>query len=585
MSRGPTDPNFFSSARSFPTTVGDHVRPGEVNGYYVDLRFKAAVPHWPPEWLPQRERQMHVATAQWALGCYERFLHGDGEEWLAAAVAAGDYLLSDQRRGGPGDGAWLHQLEMPHTYLIDPPWISAMAQGEGASLLVRLYRETGEERYADAAARALKPLATPTAEGGVLVRLPDGGPFYEEYPTNPPSYVLNGGIFAIWGLLDVGVALGRDDLVGEFDASVDALARNIDRWDTGYWSLYDLFPQPLVRNVASSAYHALHVTQLRGMQLIAPRAELAEAADRFESYRSQRLNAARAFAVKSAFRVLIPRNRLLAHRLPWGSSRRTLGIKRRRMAHTLVLCYHAISHSWPSALAIAPDRLRDQVQHLLAGGLVPATLADVVTGKVSGRALVVTFDDGFRSVFTEALPVLSALGVPATVFVPTGYVGSSEPMAWPGIDQWRATEHADELLPMDWDQLRELRDAGWEIGSHSQTHPRLTDLDDERLAAELSSSREACEEALGESCLTLAYPYGTHDERVRAAARDAGYRVAAGMRPGAGDPFCWPRIGVYPADQPWRFRVKTSSSVRRLRSSRLGQLLESPRRARARPAS
>ena len=528
---------------------------------------------------------MHVATAQWALGCYERFLHGDGEEWLAAAIAAGDYLVSDQRRGGRDDGAWLHQLEMPHTYPIDPPWISAMAQGEGASLLARLYLRTGEERYAEAAARALKPLAIPTAEGGVLVRLPDGGPFYEEYPTNPPSYVLNGGIFAIWGLLDVGLALGRDDLVGEFDASVDALARNIDRWDTGYWSLYDLFPQPLVRNVASSAYHALHVTQLRGMQLIAPRAELAEAADRFEAYRAQRRNAARAFAVKSAFRILIPRNRLLAHRLPWGSSRRALRVKRQQMAHTLVLCYHAISHSWPSTLAVAPDRLREQVQYLLDSGFVPATLADVATGKVSGRALVVTFDDGFRSVFTGALPVLSALGVPATAFVPTGYVGRSEPMAWPGIDQWLASEYADELLPMDWQQLRELRDAGWEVGSHSQSHPRLIELDDERLATELSSSRAACEEALGEPCLTLAYPYGIHDERVRAAAQSAGYLAAVGMRPGVGDPFCWPRVGVYSGDQPWRFRLKTSSSVRRIRSSRLGQVLESPRRARARPAS
>jgi heparosan-N-sulfate-glucuronate 5-epimerase len=583
MTRGPTDPDFFSTARSFSPSVGSQVGENEVRGYYLDLRFKAESPAWPPPWLPPRDRQLHVATAQWALGCYERFLHGEGEEWLGAAIDAGDYLLDDQRYGGLDDGAWLHQLAMPHTYLIEPPWISAMAQGEGASLLVRLHRETGEERYAGGAVRALKPMAIPTERGGVLVRWRDGGPFYEEYPTDPASFVLNGGIFAIWGLRDVGLGLGQGDALAEFEEAVDALARNIGRWDTGYWSRYDLFPQPLP-NIASSAYHGLHITQLRATQAIAPRRELAEAADRFERYRERRLNAARAFAVKSAFRVLIPRNRVLAHRMPWGSSRRTTRVKRRWMAHGLVLCYHAVSHSWPSSLAINPDSLREQIQHLLRAGFVPATFGDLVSGNAASKSLVVTFDDGFRSVHTQALPILSGLGVPATVFVPTNYVGRSEPMAWPGIDQWLGTEHAEELLPMNWDQLRELRDSGWEVGSHSCSHPRLTALEDEPLEAELSRSRAAIEEALDTPCRTLAYPYGEQDERVRATARLAGYRAGAAIRLGGGDPFCWPRVGVYPADQPWRFWLKTAPSVRWLRGTHLGRLLEAPRRRRE-PAS
>jgi hypothetical protein len=93
-----------------------------------------------------------------------------------------------------------------------------------------------------------------------------------------------------------------------FEAAVDTLAANIHLWDTGWWSRYDLFPHP-VRNVASFAYHELHVVQLRVTHALSPRAELAEAADRFESYERSRLAVPRALAHKVAFRLRVPRNR------------------------------------------------------------------------------------------------------------------------------------------------------------------------------------------------------------------------------------------------------------------------------------
>ena len=95
---------------------------------------------------------------------------------------------------------------MPHTFRLDPPWLSAMAQGEGASLLTRLHLETGEERYAEAALLALKTMELAVPAGGTLAEF-EGQPFLEEYPTEIPSCVLNGAIFAIWGLDDVGRGL------------------------------------------------------------------------------------------------------------------------------------------------------------------------------------------------------------------------------------------------------------------------------------------------------------------------------------------------------------------------------------------
>jgi peptidoglycan/xylan/chitin deacetylase (PgdA/CDA1 family) len=583
LARKATDPDFFSSARSFPTEMGGNIEPGKVRGYYFDLRFKAETPTWPPSWLEPRERQLHVGTAQWALGAYERYLEGEGEEWLACALDAGRYLVDDLEQGGPSDGAWLHWMEMPHTYRLRPPWISGMAQGEGASLLVRLHAETGDESFADAARRAMKPLSIPVRSGGVRAML-GGGPFFEEYPTEPPSFVLNGGIFAMWGCYDVGVGLQDSAATQDFEDALDALARNIERWDTGYWSLYDLFPHPMLPNVASSAYHALHITQLRAMHQIAPRRELEETRERFEGYAKERGNGARAFAVKSAFRLVTPRNRMLAHKPPWSESRRGRNVNNGGAVHSLVLCYHAISPNWPSVLAITPERLRQQLDFLVRHGFHGATFSQIAAGEAPAKALAITFDDAFHSVLDHAFPVLSEFGFPGTVFVPTALVGLPTPMSWPGIDKWDGGPHEDELRGMTWDELRRLRDAGWEVASHTRSHPYLPDLADPELYAELTESRETCSRELGEPCRSLAYPYGAVDDRVAHVAGEAGYEAAAALRPGPLDPMRWPRLGVYPVDGSARFRLKVSPVVRTIRNSGAGRALEKARHTSSHPS-
>jgi heparosan-N-sulfate-glucuronate 5-epimerase len=180
-----------------------------------------------------------------------------------------------------------------------------MAQGQAASLLVRMGAETGEQRYTEAAARALRPFGRDSGDRGVRTTM-DGDPFYEEYPTSPASYVLNGAIYALWGLHDVGVVLDDAEARRLFAQGLDVLADNIHRWDLGYWSRYDLYPHRRV-NVASAAYHELHIVQLNAMQLISPRETLADAAARFSAYASSRRDRRRALAEKAAFRLMVPR--------------------------------------------------------------------------------------------------------------------------------------------------------------------------------------------------------------------------------------------------------------------------------------
>jgi peptidoglycan/xylan/chitin deacetylase (PgdA/CDA1 family) len=232
----------------------------------------------------------------------------------------------------------------------------------------------------------------------------------------------------------------------------------------------------------------------------------------------------------------------------------------------LILCYHAVSPAWPADLSISPQALEEQVAGRLRAGYAGVTLSESQAGGPQ-RPLVVSFDDGYASMLTVAAPVLERLGVPGTLFVPTDYVGT-EHLAWPGIEDWLDGPYRDELRPLDWDGVRRLAEAGWEIGSHTCSHPHLTQLDDEALGREMRDSKAKIEAELDRACPTLAYPYGDVDARVTAAAAAAGYTIGVGLPSRwteESDPLCLPRVGVYNGATQLKFNLKASPLVRRLR--------------------
>jgi peptidoglycan/xylan/chitin deacetylase (PgdA/CDA1 family) len=233
----------------------------------------------------------------------------------------------------------------------------------------------------------------------------------------------------------------------------------------------------------------------------------------------------------------------------------------------LVLCYHAISDGWDVPWAVTSTQLREQLESLVKRGYRAVTFFEAVTSAQAGPTLAITFDDGFASVLDHAAPILSSLDLVATIFVVTDFVDGNDPLEWPGIEGWRGGVHEREIRGLSWNELRELTTMGWEVGSHTRTHPHLTQLENDLLAAELSGSRAACERALGLPCRSLAYPFGDVDDRVVAAADAAGYQAAATLPiavHGTGL-LTWPRTGVYRKDSLGRFRLKTSPTTSRLR--------------------
>jgi peptidoglycan/xylan/chitin deacetylase (PgdA/CDA1 family) len=241
------------------------------------------------------------------------------------------------------------------------------------------------------------------------------------------------------------------------------------------------------------------------------------------------------------------------------------------VSEVLVLCYHGISSTWEASESVTPEVLERQLTYLSRRRWRSAKFRDAVMSPSTSRTLAITFDDAFASVKELAFPILSRLGLIATVFAPTSYVTAGERCMWSGLDRFAGTAHADELAPMTWNDLGELAQSGWEIGSHTSTHPHLTQLDDVTLVHELGEPREASLRMLGRAFDTIAYPYGDVDDRVADFTLRAGYKAGAALSGRLRDlgPHRYPRTGLYHRDVAWRFLLKTTPAVQRVRASRL----------------
>jgi peptidoglycan/xylan/chitin deacetylase (PgdA/CDA1 family) len=160
----------------------------------------------------------------------------------------------------------------------------------------------------------------------------------------------------------------------------------------------------------------------------------------------------------------------------------------------------------------------------------------------------VTFDDAFRSI-EPAVDALLLRGLPVTVFACTGLADrGGAPLEIAEL----AGDDPEQLATMTWDDLRQLEARGVRVQSHGVAHAHLTALSDDALERELTESKRRIEDELGGKCVDFAYPYGEHDERVREAARAAGYERAYGLREGGRDPYALRRIDLYRRHSPVR---------------------------------
>jgi peptidoglycan/xylan/chitin deacetylase (PgdA/CDA1 family) len=219
-----------------------------------------------------------------------------------------------------------------------------------------------------------------------------------------------------------------------------------------------------------------------------------------------------------------------------------------------VLVYHRVGpvppgHPHPDTFVPAREFDR-QLAALRALGYESVS-AEEYEAALDGRApkarkpVLITFDDGSATTLTQAAPILERRGFSAVLFMVTESLG--RPAGWDG-----ETEDGGHRQLTD-EELKKLLELGWTIGSHTRTHPRLDSLDDAALEAEISGSKAQLERLLGREVAWFAYPYGRHDERVAAAARRGGYKLAFATETGTGGRYSVPRRVINGRGRIWKF--------------------------------
>ena len=167
-------------------------------------------------------------------------------------------------------------------YNITAPWISGMAQGEALSVLLRASQITGEKKYFETAQLAWRIFDVTVKDGGVISKYGDNSPVIEEYPSsNFPSFVLNGFLFAIFGIYDYSIYTQESDPQKKFLLYINSLKKNLFRYDCGYWTYYDL-AHPL--RLAAKHYHKIHIEQLKSIYKITNESVFQEYYLRWQNY-------------------------------------------------------------------------------------------------------------------------------------------------------------------------------------------------------------------------------------------------------------------------------------------------------------
>jgi heparosan-N-sulfate-glucuronate 5-epimerase len=280
--------------------LGSHIDPKGLGGYYCDLRHKAAhtIDGLPLGRGGKPDVEV-IPVAQTALGFWE--LRIEGHDVDDAFLRLADWLME---RAEPASDdiaglVWRIQVRMPK-YELMPGWASAMAQGQVASVLLRAHSLTGDSEYLGAAHAAFPPLTVAVADGGLQATI-DGAVVLEEYPTVAPSAVLNGWIFALFGVHELAVAGELAEARDLFELSAGSLVTLLPSYDVGWWSLYSLGDHGRP-DLAKPFYQRLHPVLLEALALIHPDPALRAYAQRWTAQLTKP-NTARASVNKLAFRA------------------------------------------------------------------------------------------------------------------------------------------------------------------------------------------------------------------------------------------------------------------------------------------
>jgi peptidoglycan/xylan/chitin deacetylase (PgdA/CDA1 family) len=220
-----------------------------------------------------------------------------------------------------------------------------------------------------------------------------------------------------------------------------------------------------------------------------------------------------------------------------------------------ILAYHMVDSRFNWGMTrVTPQTFARQLKFLVDHHFTIMTISDYLAVKAPRqRTVAITFDDGYESVYCNAFPILRQYGVAATVFVNPAFVGQ--------FNGWDVTL-GRRFRHMDWRQLGELKEHGWEIGSHGMRHRDLTQLSDDQLEWELRLAADLIARRTGGCSTVLSYPFGNASRRVADKAEELKYEYGLNMGMSARDVrlhYSIRRTGVYLLECMPAFRLKAGA--------------------------
>ena len=292
-------------------SVNESSRSDVLGPYYMTFRSKADYEsHYDRLGVPMLDYQGSVgiqynpiAIAQYGLGNYNLLEETGDELRRSRFLIAADWLAEHLEKNDHGVPVWNHHFDWEYRTPLRDPWYSALSQGQGLSVLVRAHQLSGNDRYLETAERAFEAFMRELEEGGVTYRDKAGHIWLEEVIVSPPTHILNGFMWAAWGVYDYWLHTRVGPALNLFSEANRTLIDRLHEFDTGWWSLYEQAGKRM-KMLASPFYHALHIVQLRVMHRLTHEILFLDYARRWDGYRNRPITRRYAMAHKAAFKLL-----------------------------------------------------------------------------------------------------------------------------------------------------------------------------------------------------------------------------------------------------------------------------------------